>query len=499
MSATLGSMLFERHEPRVAKALWIALFVSVAVIGPTLQAAHAESLTAERGDAAGAPPVGFGYFEKYVSAGTGSSQADIDAFQAATAGGVNVAALNEAAVTALCAPYLPLGMTPGDLTSGARFQFSRYAVMNVNLDRNGDGVLETKAWFDCAAHGIDGQPRAVAVSAFEVKNLAGQVLLRVTGLLGRPRVALTVSPAAPDGLGGYYTTPPKISMSNTEAVPMSYSWDSTSSLGAYSAPLNAPEGRHTLYCVAWPRKTDPSYGHMAHGDGDFEELTGAFGVRSADITSATFNVDLTPPGVAANLRAVPGSGRVDLAWTNPAGDFALTRVLRSLTGQAASPAPGGGQTSVYEGTAQGYSDTGVANGIRYYYTAFARDVAGNWSGASSAWAVPGTGSSGGGSRASLARPALRPVAPRRGRLFTVTGTIRPAHTAASTVRLYFWRKVGRRWVRQSVYARARVGASTVRYSVRHRLRAAGRWYVKAYHACPAHAASWSALRAFAVR
>lgn len=230
------------------------------------------------------------------------------------------------------------------------------------------------------------------------------------------------------------------------------------------------------------------------------------GLEGAPVSSAgAVAKDVSPPGPVIALAAVPGSGQVDLSWVRPTSDFAATRVLRSTAGYAASVSSAG-QTQIYEGAGTAHRDAGLANGTRYYYTAFARDAAGNWSTPAQVTAVPsaaaGSGGSGGTTltKASLGRPSLSTSRPRRNRYFYVSGTLKPAHAASTTVRLYFWRRVGRRWVKQKGYVNVRVAAKGARYRVRYRTRYAGNWYVKAYHACSGrHSASWSTARSFRVR
>jgi uncharacterized protein YodC (DUF2158 family) len=98
--------------------------------------------------------------------------------------------------------------------------------------------------------------------------------------------------------------------------------------------------------------------------------------------------DTTPPAPVTGLVATAGSARVDLTWTNPPADFEATRILRSTQGFATGPEAAAGQTMVYEGAGEGHASTGLVNGTRYFFTAFARDAAGNWSVASTVQSVP---------------------------------------------------------------------------------------------------------------
>ena len=121
---------------------------------------------------------------------------------------------------------------------------------------------------------------------------------------------------------------------------------------------------------------------------DVTEGSHAFWVRAVDTfgnvqrsaTSYRWTVDTTNPDAVSQLTTTPADRQVSLAWNNPTDeDFETVRLLRSTVGYADSPTQTTGQTRVYEGPSAEYTDTGLTTGTNYYYTAFARDKAGNWS------------------------------------------------------------------------------------------------------------------------
>jgi len=127
-------------------------------------------------------------------------------------------------------------------------------------------------------------------------------------------------------------------------------------------------------------------------------------VESAPVTpDCSTEVDLTPPPAVTDLDARPGHNKIHLSWTTPAFRSAPvegTLIVRKAWGVGAYPeyddwgAPAGYPAHPADGTvvafvpgtgAMTYDDTGFADATRniYYYTAFARDAAGNYSAAAS--------------------------------------------------------------------------------------------------------------------
>lgn len=89
--------------------------------------------------------------------------------------------------------------------------------------------------------------------------------------------------------------------------------------------------------------------------------------------------DTTPPDnvTKVTVTALPGDSQVALSWTNPTNsDFAGVIIQRSTSDYPRSIYEG---TNVYTGSGSSFTDTGVVNGNRYYYTIFSYDDVPNYS------------------------------------------------------------------------------------------------------------------------
>jgi len=125
-------------------------------------------------------------------------------------------------------------------------------------------------------------------------------------------------------------------------------------------------------------------------DIDLYHRRGAARLDAFEIVPAGRAGTTAPPAVTG-LTATPGEPRrLDVAWENPdAGDYAATRILRSTTGPATSPAAGGGQVVVHDAAApERIALSALTGGTRVHLTAFVRDQAGRWSAPETVSAVP---------------------------------------------------------------------------------------------------------------
>ncbi len=96
--------------------------------------------------------------------------------------------------------------------------------------------------------------------------------------------------------------------------------------------------------------------------------------------------DFTPPANVSNFLAEAGDKQIALSWENPSdADFKGVRIVRSTDFYPKDPWNG---VVVYDGAGDSFLDEDLQNGVRYYYTAFAYDRAGNYSSGAIVSGVP---------------------------------------------------------------------------------------------------------------
>ena len=177
------------------------------------------------------------------------------------------------------------------------------------------------------------------------------------------------------------------SQGETKVVGLAYSVEARDDAGALISKLNSDLTISMPYSDADVLNLGVSEDKL--GMSFWDELAGAWRpvdtavVNKADnIVTATVGhltrfaivsaADVTPPAAPTGVTATAlGDGKIKLVWTNPVADFSHAKVYRSTTsGQL-------GNVRISEAAGTTYTDTGITNGTKYYYTVRAVDPAGN--------------------------------------------------------------------------------------------------------------------------
>lgn len=88
-------------------------------------------------------------------------------------------------------------------------------------------------------------------------------------------------------------------------------------------------------------------------------------------------LDTIPPSNVSNLWGIAGDQETLLGWQNPLEeDFKKVEIRRSVSFYPATPWEG---MKIYDGAKNSFVDPGLQNDVRYFYTVFTYDWAGNYS------------------------------------------------------------------------------------------------------------------------
>lgn len=97
-------------------------------------------------------------------------------------------------------------------------------------------------------------------------------------------------------------------------------------------------------------------------------------------------LDTTPPPNVSYLESLSSSRTIGLRWNNPVvSDFSGVKIMRSESFFPLDPSEG---IEVFKGEANSFTEEGLTNGKRYYYTLFTFDEAGNFSSGAAISGVP---------------------------------------------------------------------------------------------------------------
>ncbi len=128
-------------------------------------------------------------------------------------------------------------------------------------------------------------------------------------------------------------------------------------------PPDNPENQHTLIIDESAFEE-----HIAHGD--------TIGACEEEL-ELELEPDITLFNDVTNFTATVGNTKTVLSWTNPTNDnFVGTKILRRTNRHPINVIDG---AQIYVGAGTSYIDTGLVNGITYYYKAFTFDGASDYS------------------------------------------------------------------------------------------------------------------------
>jgi hypothetical protein len=187
-----------------------------------------------------------------------------------------------------------------------------------------------------------------------------------------------------NGGGGSSTVPsvPVGLMATAGNAQVSLSWTASNGATLYYVKRSATSGGPYAQISA-PSATSYTDTGLTNGTSYFYVVSAYNSVgQSANSSevSATPMAPSTPPAVPANLQATAGNAQVSLSWTASSGATSY-HLKRSTTS-------GSGYTQIAAPTATSYTDTGVTNGIAYFYVVSALNAAGESANSAPTTATP---------------------------------------------------------------------------------------------------------------
>ena len=144
----------------------------------------------------------------------------------------------------------------------------------------------------------------------------------------------------------------------------------------YPIPVEYPFTGYSSNATATPGQS-----YVSSNGTSWADITSFYANTNVCLKAFTVAGDTTPPADGI-LSATPGNGQVSLSWSgfSDSGGSGLKssntyKVVRSSGGNPPVKCTGG--TQVYLGSGTSATDTGLTNGMNYYYRACAYDNAGN--------------------------------------------------------------------------------------------------------------------------
>jgi TolB protein len=278
------------------------------------------------------------------------------------------------------APSISISHTPADVWSN---HISPHFTWSDPGDGNGSGVSYYRGF-------IDGVDQGNVSSGWHPALSEGThtVYIRAVDGVGYSSNSATFTfkiDTKPPAITGISDSPDPFSPGNPDgnkdSVTFYYTIDESATVSIYIDGLQKHQEAKAAgsYSFTWSPGS-------SIGEGSHNYYVNAIDQALNSSSSATnyFTVDNTPPSTPSRLSAISGNGLANLSW-NPASGAGGYNVYRSAAYNSSYTKM---NFSLISGTS--YQDTGLSNGIKYWYKVKAADNAGNESGFSNyAAATPG--------------------------------------------------------------------------------------------------------------
>ncbi|HSE34990.1 MAG TPA: Ig-like domain-containing protein, partial [Candidatus Paceibacterota bacterium] len=337
------------------------------------------------------PLTGYAYFVQAFDASLNYSgnSATVNATTTAGGGGGPPPDLIPPTVTALSPANGATGVATGTALQITFSELIRKKSGNITIHRQSDGVAIDTIDVAGVQVSLAGTVATITLTAPLTGNTTYYVLApagtfddqggnNFAGILtSSDWVFATVDTTAPviSGIGTVTTyTTATTSFSTNEPALATYAYGTTTDYGLGTISEFGYSTTHAFFLSGLATSTQYYFRVTAKdtSNNTSAPVTGTFTTNTPPPPP-----DTTPPANPSNLTATPGLTSIALSWVNPVdADFAAVRIVRKLGGFPADPNDG---VLVYDGGGQSTTDTGLTEGTTYFYTAFARDLTGNYS------------------------------------------------------------------------------------------------------------------------
>ncbi len=192
-------------------------------------------------------------------------------------------------------------------------------------------------------------------------------------------------PSVPDAPRNLVATPGNGTISLTWSPPP---WDVRSPITGYTVYRGTNSGNRSFSITLGNVTTYTDTG-LANGQRYYYVVTAVNAIGEGPPSSEVSAKPATVPNAPSNLRAIPGNGKVTIQWSSAANNGAPVTNYTVYRGTTS------GSTSwlITVGAVNTYTDTGLTNGVRYYYRVAAVNHVGEGPKSNEASASPSGGPS----------------------------------------------------------------------------------------------------------